>query len=222
MDHAIIIRLHYQPGDPKFPWRLAFFQSMCLPRLLRQTDPDFEIWVRCHPAHTELVAALHPRIRPFQGSAEEDYYVIPAAARQPEGPGHYPEALHPVIPRFHIQTRLDSDDLVSRHFVARIKKEVAASPAEPLLVSFQPYKLDLWSLTRYRMKRRYHANLTSMFLALYQPNIEGENYRQIYDFNHCTIWKDFPRVVTVREGYCDLVIHGENSVTKIMRGDEQL
>ena len=35
--HAVIIRMHYQPGDRKFDWRLAFFRSMVLPRLLTQT-----------------------------------------------------------------------------------------------------------------------------------------------------------------------------------------
>ena len=38
--HAVIVRLHYQPGDPKFAWRLAFFRPWCCPgcfpeRLLR-------------------------------------------------------------------------------------------------------------------------------------------------------------------------------------------
>jgi len=120
------------------------------------------------------------------------------------------------LPRVDIQTRHDSDDLVSRHYVARIRKEVhrlEACATRPMVVSFQPFKLDLATLRRYRMATRYHARRCSMFLSLYQP--DKMDYHYIYDYNHRLIWKAFPQVATVPEGYCDLVVHGGNCHTRI-------
>lgn len=216
LSHNIIIRMAYKPDDPRFAWRLAYFQAMCLPRLLRQTDQGFEIWVRCHPEHNAVVGGLHPKVHPFQGWGVEDGYM------------GFPENGDPanhVLPRSHIQTRMDCDDLVSKHFVARIHKEVAKQADTPLLVSFQPWKLDLYTLTRYSMSRRYHEQCTSMFLSLYQPDISGSRYWRIYDYNHSRIWQELGepvKVVTVREGYCDLVVHGDNRLTTIGKGDVPL
>ncbi len=213
LSHNIIIRMAYEPSDPRFIWRFAFFQAMCLPRLLRQTDQGFEIWVRCHPEHNGVISGLHPKVHPFQGWGVEDGYMGFPEDRSP--PDH-------ILPMSHIQTRMDCDDLISKHFVARIHKEVAKQPDTPLLVSFQPWKLDLYTLIRYRMARRYHEQCTSMFLSLYQPDIGGGNYWRIYDYNHGRIWKELGvpvKVVTVREGYCDLVVHGDNRLTTIGKGD---
>jgi hypothetical protein len=214
MSHNIIIRMAYEPDDSRFAWRFAFFQAMCLPRLFRQTDQDFEIWVRCHPEHNDLIGGLHPKVHPFQGYGIEDGYM--------GFPMNNPHSERALLPRSHIQTRMDCDDLVSKHFVARIHKEVAKQPDKPLLVSFQPWKLDLYTLTRYYMARRYHGRCTSMFLSLYQPDIEGSNYWHIYNYNHCRIWQELGesiKVVTVREGYCDLVVHDDNRLTTIKKED---
>jgi hypothetical protein len=214
--HHIITRMAFKPDDPQWPWRLAFYQSMVLPRFLRQTDQDFEIWVRCHKAHNEIVAALHPKVHPFQGYGAEDSLMgLPK-----EGTSQTFK-----LPRSHIQTRVDCDDLVSEDFVGRIHTEVAVSPERPLLVSFQPWKLDLYTLTRYRMGQRYSGQLTSMFLSLYQPEISGEKYWQIYDYRHGHIWKELGepvQVVTIPEGYCDMVIHDKNKLTVILNGDKPL
>jgi hypothetical protein len=226
MEHAIIIRLSFEPGDPRAAWRLAFFEAMALPCLQRQTCRDFEIWIRCHPAHRSRLEALDPRIRTFRDQPRrEDAEIGLMALASLAGDGAD-------LPRVDIQTRHDSDDLVSRHYVARIHKEVEKAEAEPLVVSFQPFKLDLATLRRHRMATRYHAQRCSMFLSLYQPppgvaknattHPRGEDYRYIYDYNHRLIWEAFPRVATVPEGYCDLVIHGGNCHTRIEAHDEAI
>jgi hypothetical protein len=213
MTHAIIIRLFFAPDDPRAAWRLAWFEAMTWPCLARQTCPEFSVWIRCHPAHQARLEALDPKIHTFVDASRREDREIGLNALAGDGAE---------VPRVAIQTRLDSDDLVSRHFVARIHKEIEKdqASAQPLVVSFQPYKFDLIRLKRYRMATRYHARRCSMFLSLYQP--PGPEYRYIYDFNHRLIWEAFPRVVTVREGYCDLVIHGRNMHTKIEKRDEPL
>jgi len=227
MKHLIITRMAFEPDDPQWEWRLPFYQSMVLPRLLRQTDQNFEIWVRCHSAHNAVVAALHPKVHPFQGYGVEDgklgFPLFLPCAENDAMPGEWSQEYG--LPRAHIQTRLDCDDLVSENFVSRIHAEVAKSPDKPLLVSFQPYKLDLYTLTRYRMGQRYGSQNTSMFLSLYQPEIAGEKYCRIMDYRHGHIWRELGEqveVVTVPEGYCYLVIHDKNKATVILKGDRPL
>lgn len=210
MNHGIIIRLYFSPDDPRAAWRLAMFEALTLPCLQRQSCQDFSLWIRCHPAHRERLEAMDPRLRTFsQRTAREDREIgLNALAGDGEE-----------LPRFDIQTRLDSDDLVTRHFVARIHKEVERhANSQPLVVSFQPVKFELSSLLCYRMHTRYGPQRCSMFLSLYQPP-NCEDYRYIYDFNHRLIWETFPRVVTVPEGYCRLVVHAQNCHTKIESND---
>jgi hypothetical protein len=215
LTHAIIVRLFFEPEDPRAAWRLAFFENMALPCLQRQTCPDFEIWIRCHPAHRTRLEAMDRRIHTFRAQPRREFMesgLTALASLAGDGVD---------LPQVDIQTRHDSDDLVSRHYVARIRKEVERKAAgDSLVVSFQPFKLALPSHQRYRMSIRYGPRRTSMFLSLYQ--LPGENYRYIYEFNHRLIWESFPRVVTVPEGYCDLVIHGGNVHTKLGVKDEQI
>jgi hypothetical protein len=215
MKMGIIIRLHYQPDDPRWPWRLAFFQSMCLPLLLRQKDSDFEIWVRCHPEHEEALRALHPRVNAFQGYQEAEDYFFAETAQEGKR-----------CPRFHIQVRIDADDLAMPGFTAKIRETIQAqAQGEPMVVHFQPQKLDLWRMRVYAIgnpKHRYHRKSVSQFMALYQPSLK-EDYRRIYEFNHRHIWETFPRVVTIQEGYCYLVVHGEQTKhTRVVKEDKLL
>jgi hypothetical protein len=209
MKHAVIIRLHYEPESPYWPWRRAFFEATVLPRLLAQTDRDFDIWVRCHRAHREIVQAMHPKIRthctdtPFFTATHEWEPNEDGTLGQPPAT--------PELPYYAIQTRLDSDDWVEPGYIARVKKEVRRHAAGgPLVVSFQPWKFDLWSLKKYRIgKDRYHEKSPSQFLSLYQP--DTENWRDVCAFNHRRIWRHFPQVVMVPEGYCYLMVHGQNA-----------
>jgi hypothetical protein len=197
LSHHILTRMAFDPADPQWPWRLAFYQVMALPRLLAQTCRDFEIWIKCHPEHFGVVAALDPSIKPCRSWEE--------------------------VPRSHIQTRIDCDDLVGKGFVAQIHGVAGSDLSRPVIVSFQPYKLDLFTLRRYRMGLRYHDRLNSPFLSLYQPQIEGADYRCIYDYTHGRLAVDTGfRAVIIPEGYCDMVIHDHNKLNTIQKGDVPL
>ena len=205
MTHAVIIRLHYLPNDPRFSWRLAFFKSMVLPRLLNQTNQDFEIWIVCHPEHTDLIKGLSEKIR----VCPMPTFPAPEEARLHGFKNHIPHDL----PQFDIQTAYDSDDLVSLNYIAKIKEEIAKSPDKTLLVTFQPYKLALFTLKRYGMYERYGDGKCSMFYSLYQP--DRANYQSILNFDHSFIGHWCDNIVCVPEGYCDMVIHGTNWMTGI-------
>ena len=196
--HAVIIRMHYQPGDPKFAWRLAFFRSMVLPRLLTQTCQDFEIWVVCHPEHVHEVETLgNVHVVGLPGFSSLGMWTS--------------QDLGDALPRFDLQTALDSDDLVTLNYIDRIREEVGQRLGQKLIVSFQPYKLYLPEVRRYVMWERYYEQQCSMFWTLYTP--PGEEYRSVLEFDHSFAWKWCPNVVTIPEGYCDMVIHGGNMET---------
>ena len=199
--HAVIIRLHYQPGDPKFDWRLAFFRSMVLPRLLTQTCQDFEIWVVCHPEHVQEIAGIG-NIGSINAVGLPNFSTLGMWTSQ---------ALGDALPRFDLQTALDSDDLVTLNYIDRIREEVGQHLGQKLIVSFQPYKLNLLDLRRYVMWERYCETQCSMFWTLYTP--PGEEYRSVLEFDQSFAWKWCPNVVTIPEGYCDMVIHGGNMET---------
>lgn len=147
--------------------------------------------------------SIHPRITPCAlptfpaayGGIKEDP-VDPAA-----------------MPRFEIQTGMDSDDLVSPNYIARIKEEVEKSLNKSLVVSFQPYKLDMLTMKRYKMVERYYSQKCSPFITLYQP--DGERYENILNLNHTYISGWCSNVVTIPEGYADMLIHGTNWATHL-------
>jgi len=202
LNHAIIIRLHYPPSDLLFTWRLAFFREFVLPRLLFQTNSDFEIWVICHPEHANLMTKIHPKI-----------HVCPFP-HFPKNSGFSKSNYNEMMPHFDIQTSLDSDDLVSQDYVEKIKQEVSLSLDKPLVLSFQPYKLALITMKKYRMWERYYEfGRCSMFYSLYLP--KTEIYECIYNFDHSFITDYYKNIVHVPEGYCDMVIHGGNWMTDL-------
>ena len=197
MRHAVIVRLHYQPNDPRFDWRLAFFQTMVLPRLLRQTCQLFELWIVCHPRHVARIGALSPVIN---------------VVGLPDFPGvdNWGDDQLQMLPRFDLQTSLDSDDLVDLGYIAAIQ-DIARTHVGPLVISFQPYKLDLLTLKRYKMWERYGKHQCSMFYTLHLP-VDAE-YRSVLSLNHSFASQWCPNVLTCPEGYCDMTIHGDNWMT---------
>ena len=198
MRHGVVTRFHYSPEDARFPWRFAFYKSMVLPRLLNQTCKDFEIWLVCHPDHVALMKSLG-----------EELHVCSI----PEFPSPETHRLVDMtaLPQFDIQTSFDTDDLVSLDYIARIKEEIANNPDKNLLVTFQPYKLDILSLKRYKMWERYGNSKCSMFFSLYQP--DKSNYRSVFNFDHSFIGEWCNNIICIPEGYCDMVIHGTNWMT---------
>jgi len=191
MNHAVLIRLNYKEDYPHLNWRLSFFESMVLPRLLKQTVPDFDIWVYCNPLHVDRLKAMSDRIKTYSTNRTD-----------------------PALPKYDIQTRHDSDDLVSLDYIFKIQ-EICKNHEKtvPLVISFQPYKLDLWTLNRHPYAR-YNARNCSAFQSLYFPDKEKE-YRNILSFNHRRIWQTYPDVVTIPLGYCDIIVHDSNDGTKL-------
>jgi len=168
MTTVLIIRFHYQKDDPRFAWRFAYFQSMVLPRILGQTDQNFDIAIWCNEWHDGLFRALSEKIRTFRVKAEaryrtgiggKRYFLDFAPWKDVEG-----------LEQYDIQAGLDSDDLVEPDFISTIHELVKKNGAENSLhISFQPGLFFVKKLATGPMRNIYGPTRGSAFMALYQP-----------------------------------------------------
>lgn len=139
MTHAVVIRFHYPPGydREKIEWRFAFFRSMVLPRLLAQLNKKFVIAIRTDgsPEWDRRFRELSDRIITFSVNPNFADWI-------PEG--HDPQKFHKKkgrffvdfapwesvidLPKFDIQTSVDSDDLIIRpDFIDKIESIAEAN-----------------------------------------------------------------------------------------------
>jgi len=212
MTHAIIIRMHYPEGDPRFEWRLAYFQAMVLPRLLGQTDQNFDIAVRCYAWQEERIKSLSKKIITFRVKDEfervrkvrgKKYFVDFAKWEDVEG-----------LKKYDIQSGLDSDDLVSPKYIETIHRMVdASSKWQSLHISFQPRVFDAMTFKTGDIGVKYSEKKGSAFMSIYQPN--KENYRFVYEESHLRIGRHFDKSIIIGPGFCWATVHGNNFSTKL-------
>jgi hypothetical protein len=206
----------YWEDDPTFDKRLEWYKDYVLPRLLAQTDPNFDIAIKCNPSHINKIQAIHERIIPFWAKGwdtplpKEDAFIC--------------KDLKPIrkhdnwsdivgLEKYHIQSNLDSDDFISETYIARVKEEVQKTDMlEPMHIHFQPDAIDpRKDLVRIVQKAIYGPKLGSAFLSIYQPN--DDNYMFVRHASHRTMPLLFKRTVLVEKGYCWIVVNGNNYKT---------
>lgn len=210
MTHAIIIRFHYKDNDPRFQWRLAYFQAMVLPRILRQTKKNFDIAVRCNPKHADIFQKMNRRIRTFTVSGEKESHIIRGGKKYFIDFVPWKDVIG--LEKYDIQTGIDSDDLISENFIERIENEIRQrNPNKSLHVSFQPGIFNAATLQKYPMKVSYGEKKGSAFFSIYQPN--KKKYIFAYEDSHLRLWKYFDKSVTIPYGYCWATVHGFNEST---------
>lgn len=213
MTHAFIIRMHYPQGDPRFAWRLSYFYSMVLPRLLSQTDQNFDIWIRCRVEDAALIQSLHPRLHTFFVENEAENHVGKWGKQY--FMDFVPWASVRGLPQYDIQSGLDSDDLIARDYVERVNIEVGqyalAFPNRSLHISFQPGIFDLKKLQTGPIGVGYSPRRGSAFFSLYQPN--KAKYIFAYEDSHLRLWKYVDKSVTLEAGHCWATAHDLNEST---------
>lgn len=207
---VIITRFHYPKEDRKFNWRFEYFKNSVLPKILDQSDNDFDIAIWCEKHHEDLFKSLSPRIKIFQASYEKrnsGLFIDYTAWENVTGLGKYV-----------IQIGLDSDDLISRDFIKKTKS--LCNGYQTILVSFQPVKKDIKTGKRYAMDQ-YTRLRGSPIFALYQPNLE-DDYKFAYHTSHLRMALITKKVILVPEGYVEMSIHDQNDSTKIKITDRLL
>lgn len=227
MKTAFIIRMHYKHDDPRWPWRKAYFESMVLPRLLAQTDQDFDICIRANILHMDELEAMSEKIKTFDVKSEKRDWIKPGyeqkAKRYHVDFVNFSDTVG--LDRYDIQIGLDSDDLIIRDdFVEKIKKECESAEGT-LHLSFQPYMFHVPTLRTYRCALRYSGTKGSPFFALYQPKererVDGE-FVFAYEDSHLKLHQYMDETRTIEDGYCAFSIHDKNASTYLYAGSKQI
>lgn len=212
-NHALILRFHYEKDDPRFAWRLNYFKMSCLPRILAQTSQNFDIWIRCYKWHEAEIKALSPRINTFQVKNEGARY-------KQHGKRKYFHDFVPWsdvigLPKYDIQSGLDTDDLIEPDYIKMIEKSVAEHkakyPGKSLHLSFQPKLFTLSSHKITPMRKYAPKRPGSAFFSIYQPN--KFTYLFAYQESHITLGANFDRSITLPDGYCFATAHSINEST---------
>lgn len=211
MKTSFIIRFHYSDEDPRFKWRLNYFTKETLPRILKQTDQDFDICIRCNPWHDEIFKALSPRIKTFKVKNEEARHFLGRNNKQYfEDHAQWEDVIG--LEKYDLQMGLDSDDLIDKNYVFLIKKEVEKLKEhyKSIHISFQPQVYNLKTGKKKGMML-YTPTRGSAFMALYQG--DKTNYKFIYCMSHISLYKCAEKSVTIPVGHCWATVHDINEST---------
>ncbi|UXU74270.1 MULTISPECIES: glycosyltransferase [unclassified Paracoccus (in: a-proteobacteria)] len=123
--------------------RFAAFETMCLPSVRAQTDADFQFWVLTSP---ELPQPWMQRLRDLcAGVAQIRVIVSDRRDTQNALRDHLRAAADAAGGRPVIQFRVDDDDAVSRHHVARLRRHARRMEDLPGFAISYPQGLVLGS-----------------------------------------------------------------------------
>lgn len=212
MTHGVIIRFHYEKGDPRFGFRLAYFKAMVLPRLLAQTNQNFQIAIRCNPCHEKILKNLSEKITTFRVRNEAERFRMIKTKKYFVDFAPWHQVLG--MAKYDIQSGLDSDDLVSENYIETIQRIVMEHPANKSLhISFQPEIFNSETLKTYPIGSTYTEKRGSAFFSIYQP--DKNHYKFAYEKSHLFIGKDMDKSIIMPKGFCWATVHGNNySTTK--------
>lgn len=228
MKTAFIIRLHYKKNDPKWSWRLAYFRSMILPKILAQTDQDFDIclWVSDH--HLKEVKAISDRFKFFKPMDRYKNYLK-------QGYRHKIKKyfvdfrdykMLVGLEKYDIQIGIDSDDMITRDdFIERIKKECSKKPEKSLHIGFQPYIFQPSTLRTFKCPFPYHDGRGSPIFVLYQPldvDFYNTHYVFAYEDSHLKLPRYMDRKKMIGENYCCFSVHDCNASTYLHSQPKQI
>lgn len=200
--------------DPeKFQWRLDFFKVNVLPRLLQQTRQDFDILILCNPEHQSIIESLHPRIKTFNTnvpiSGDEGY-------NKKSGESNSVEPFYYSLP-YKIQSRLDSDDIISLDYVKIVRKALKRAKHFSV-VAFKPYRFNWFKFKTFYIHPKDGRYDKSQFITIYDP----KGTRFVYEMGHRK-WADHVKHVKVIDfGHAWLSYHGNNASTKPKPLDEEV
>jgi hypothetical protein len=207
--------MHYKKDDPRFQWRLDYFKKEVLPRILNQSDPNFDIWIRCYPWQKKILESLSPRIKTFTVKNEGARYK--QHKRNPKK-----QYFHDFVkwedvenlPRYEIQMSLDSDDLIDPLYVAFLRITLdqlsKTNPGKRIHACFQPESLDLKTGETKKLGN-YTSKRGSAFFGFYQPI--SDDYFFIGSESHISMWKHADLSVVLPIGSCWATVHDINEST---------
>lgn len=212
---AFVIRFCYARSYPAEAreFRFRWFRDEVLPRILAQRYQGFDIWLWAMPEHRREIEAWSPRIRTF-GLRR------PMAQLETSYPWHHVVRL----PRYPIQVRVDSDDLVSPDFLSRGIEELAKMSGRRAIAWYQPEKVAVSTGAVYTCRPDYgngsYSNLAVPAFLLYRQRPRDHDYSWVYARGHIRLGKIADEVRGIEAGYCWAACHGHNDSTGVWPADE--
>lgn len=208
---ALIIRMCYRDlVSDAARWRFDFFEHEVLPRILDQTTNRFDIWVWTNPAHAEEVESMSQHITTFTVKTE----LSPLMSRIP-----WQSVVG--VPRYPVQLRLDSDDLIGPRYVEIALASLRSLHKARSVVYFQPMKYELSTKSVYAMRKPYTGKRMSAFLALQQPTTP-KHYNWVYGIGHTKMARFAEAVLSIPAGHCWMTVHDFNDTTALHRRDPRV
>lgn len=213
---AVIIRFCYPDprDDSEVAWRVSWMLKHVLPRIRTQIDVEIpDIWLWVHPRHRELGKILGVGTFIVESSSPLE--------------GRHPWATVRDLPRYRVQLRLDSDDLIGPRYVWTMMKALHGMGGRRKLVHAQPYKVDARTGLVYWCapgsgKGHYSSRKISAFCVLKQDP-EAPDYEWVYSVGHTKLWTIADAVAPlVREGHCWATCHAFNDSTQIYPYDRRI
>jgi hypothetical protein len=206
---SFITRFHYLETSNEFLWRFDYYKNNVLPRILNQTNTDFDIWIWCEKKHDEMFKSLSNKINTFSATylkRDSKYFIDYTTWNEVKG-----------LPKYNIQIGLDSDDLIEPTFVEKVKELSIGN--KTIFISFQPMKLDIKNNKKYLMDK-YTTKRGSPIFAFYQPDLT--DFKFAYHTSHLLMPNIVDKVILIQEGYCYMSIHNLNDSTKIKPTDKRI
>lgn len=226
MKTAFIIRMHYKKNDPRWSWRLAYFKSMVLPKILAQTDQDFDICMRVSEHHKEEVAPLSDKIKFFDAKKNYKHYIKPGYAykRKKYFVDFLDYNMIDGLDKYDIQIGIDTDDMILRtDFVERIKQECLLKPEKSLHIGFQPHIFQPSTLRMFKCPQRYDDSRGSPVFVLYQPlKFYSKKYIFAYEDSHLKLPRYMDRKKRIEEDFCCYSVHECNASTGLPTYPQQI
>lgn len=166
--------------------RFEAFEKICLPSIRAQTDPDFSLWMLTSP---ELPQRWLDKLLALCADIPQIEVIMSAARSPAEALADPLRSAAAAAGRPVIQFRIDDDDAISRHHVARIRRDAQrlndlpafgiSYPAGLIINSYDGQKTSYW---------RAHQAFVGAGAAL---RMRGPG-RCIFALNHPSIPRHFP------------------------------
>ncbi|WP_347266353.1 glycosyltransferase [Paracoccus sp. (in: a-proteobacteria)] len=166
--------------------RFAAFETLCLPSIRAQTDADFSFWILTSP---ELPAPWLERLRDLCAGVPQIRLILSDTRDTRNALREHLLAAAEAAGRSVVQFRLDDDDALSRHHVARLRGHARRFADLPGFALSFPQGLALGSYDHEPVSFwRTHQSFVSAGAAV---RMRGPG-RCIYAYHHFQLPRHFP------------------------------
>ena len=173
-------------AEDRMQRRFQAFETLCLPSIRAQTDPDFSLWLLTSP---ELPAHWLDRLRHLVKDVPQIEILMSERRNSVQALKAPLRAAAISAGRPVIQFRIDDDDAISRHHIARLRREARRFSDLPAFGISYPKGLVYGSYSGRPIRYwRAHQSFVGIGAALRMP--EAENC--IYELLNPRIPRYFP------------------------------